>query len=598
MSKIIKYAPTFIAFFMLSNSIYSAEISDEQKALLESLPADQRDGIMSKIQRAQGLQEEIEEAFEEQETLVERPELEEIDEDEVCLDCIYGYDFFKFSPTTFAPIQNSPVSSSYILGPGDKLRINYFGNEESESESYVSREGFVILPLIGPVNLIGLTFEEATDYIKKQVSQKLIGIDVTISLSELRSISVYILGQAYKPGKYTLSGLSSITNALFVSGGVNEKGSLRNIQLKRNDKVVTTYDFYDFLINGSSNTEANLQDGDVLFIPFIENRVTMGGAFKRPHIYEFKEGETVEDAVNLAGGYIANVAPNAQIEINSVDTNLFERKIKYVGRNTNLQDRLNNEDVITISSKSTLLPQIITLTGEVVNPGQYSILEGDTILDIINRAGGYNNDSFTEGAVYLREDVAKQQKLGFERSADELEDTLVSIISNMDAQITEFSLAPIGRLINRLREEEPIGRFVVDVDFLTLKTDPLKNFKVRGGDSLFIPKRPNTVSVVGEVLYTASQSYDPNLSAQDYIDQSGGLKEAADKDRVFVIGPNGKSQLVKRSLFNSSNSILPGSTIVVPRDPRPLDGVGLTQIITPVLADLATSAAAIAAISD
>ena len=177
----------------------------------------------------------------------------------------------------------------------------------------------------------------------------------------------------------------------------------------------------------------------------------------------------------------------------------------------------NNEDVISVSSKSTLLPQLITLSGEVVNPGQYSILEGDTILDIINRAGGYTDDSFTDGAVYLREDVAEQQKLGFERSADELEDTLVSIISNMDAQITEFSLAPIGRLISRLRTEEPIGRFVVDVDYLTLKTDPLKNFRVRGGDSLYIPKRPNTVSVVGEVLYTASQSYNPNLSAKNIL---------------------------------------------------------------------------------
>ncbi len=593
-----KHYLLLITVLLTGYFIQAAEISDEQQALLDSLPADQRDGILSKIKRAQGLQEEIEEAFEETESLVERPELEELEEDEICEDCIYGYDFFKFSPTTFAPIQNSPVSSSYILGPGDKLTINYFGNEESETETYVSREGFIILPLIGRVNLIGLTFEEATEYIEKQVSQKLIGIDVTISLSELRSISVFIIGEAYKPGKYTLSGLSSITNALFVSGGVNENGSLRNIQLKRNNEIITTYDFYDFLINGSSETEANLQDGDVLFIPFIENRVRLGGAFKRPHIYEFKQGETIGDAIKFAGGFMSNVAPDAQIEINSVDSNLFERRIRYISRNSTLNNSLINEDIITISSKSILQPQIMTITGEVVNPGQYSIIDGDTVLDLINRAGGYTDNSFSEGAVYLRKDVADQQKLGFLRSADELEDTLVSIISNMDAQITEFSLAPIGRLIQRLREEEPVGRFVVDVDYLTLKTDPLKNFRVRGGDSLFIPKRPNTVSVVGEVLYAASQSYNPNLSARDYIDLSGGLKDVADQDRVFVIGPNGKSALVKRSLFGARNSILPGSTIVVPRDPRPLDGVALTQIITPVLADLATSAAAIAAISD
>ena len=598
MKTLNKHYLLLITVLLTGYFIQAAEISDEQQALLDSLPADQRDGILSKIQRAQGLQEEIEEAFEETESLVERPELEELEEDEICEDCIYGYDFFKFSPTTFAPIQNSPVSSSYILGPGDKLTINYFGNEESETETYVSREGFIILPLIGRVNLIGLTFEEATEYIEKQVSQKLIGIDVTISLSELRSISVFIIGEAYKPGKYTLSGLSSITNALFVSGGVNENGSLRNIQLKRNNEIITTYDFYDFLINGSSETEANLQDGDVLFIPFIENRVRLGGAFKRPHIYEFKQGETIGDAIKFAGGFMSNVAPDAQIEINSVDSNLFERRIRYISRNSTLNNSLVNEDIITISSKSILQPQIMTITGEVVNPGQYSIIDGDTVLDLINRAGGYTDNSFSEGAVYLRKDVADQQKLGFLRSADELEDTLVSIISNMDAQITEFSLAPIGRLIQRLREEEPVGRFVVDVDYLTLKTDPLKNFRVRGGDSLFIPKRPNTVSVVGEVLYAASQSYDPNLSARDYIDLSGGLKDVADQDRVFVIGPNGKSALVKRSLFGARNSILPGSTIVVPRDPRPLDGVALTQIITPVLADLATSAAAIAAISD
>lgn len=598
MKTLNKHYLLLITVLLTGYFIQAAEISDEQQALLDSLPADQRDGILSKIKRAQGLQEEIEEAFEETESLVERPELEELEEDEICEDCIYGYDFFQFSPTTFAPIQNSPVSSSYILGPGDKLTINYFGNEESETETYVSREGFIILPLIGRVNLIGLTFEEATEYIEKQVSQKLIGIDVTISLSELRSISVFIIGEAYKPGKYTLSGLSSITNALFVSGGVNENGSLRNIQLKRNNEIITTYDFYDFLINGSSETEANLQDGDVLFIPFIENRVRLGGAFKRPHIYEFKQGETIGDAIKFAGGFMSNVAPDAQIEINSVDSNLFERRIRYISRNSTLNNSLINEDIITISSKSILQPQIMTITGEVVNPGQYSIIDGDTVLDLINRAGGYTDNSFSEGAVYLRKDVAEQQKLGFLRSADELEDTLVSIISNMDAQITEFSLAPIGRLIQRLREEEPVGRFVVDVDYLTLKTDPLKNFRVRGGDSLFIPKRPNTVSVVGEVLYAASQSYDPNLSARDYIDLSGGLKDVADQDRVFVIGPNGKSALVKRSLFGARNSILPGSTIVVPRDPRPLDGVALTQIITPVLADLATSAAAIAAISD
>ena len=176
---------------------------------------------------------------------------------------------------------------------------------------------------------------------------------------------------------------------------------------------------------------------------------------------------------------------------------------------------------------------------------------------------------------------------------------MISVVSNFDGeQITEFSLAPIGRLVNRLREEEPMGRFVVDVDYLSLKTDPLKNFRVRGGDSLYIPKRPNTVSIVGEVYNTSSQSYNPEYGARDYINLAGGFKDVSDDGRVFIIGPNGKSSLVKRSFFSANNVILPGSTIVVPRNPRPLDGVALAELITPILADLATSAAAIAAISD
>ena len=123
---------------------------------------------------------------------------------------------------------------------------------------------------------------------------------------------MYVLGEAYKPGLYTMSGLSSISNALFVSGGVNEQGSLRNIQLKRNGEIIGTYDFYDFLLKGQINKNLRLQDGDIIFIPFIQNKVRSGGAFKRPYIYEFLEGETIYDAVQLAGGYSSDVPPNAR----------------------------------------------------------------------------------------------------------------------------------------------------------------------------------------------------------------------------------------------------------------------------------------------
>ena len=159
-------------------------------------------------------------------------------------------------------------------------------------------------------------------------------------------------------------------------------------------------------------------------------------------------------------------------------------------------------------------------------------------------------------------------------------------------------MAPLSKLITRLRESEPLGRVVVDLDILSLRTNPISNFKLQDGDVLFVPTRPNSVSIVGEVLNSSTQSFNPDLGAFDYINLAGGLRDSADENKIFVILPNGQSRIIKKSFFSSQNYVLPGSTIVVTRESRPLDGINLAQIITPILADLATSAAAIAAISN
>lgn len=578
-----------------------AELSPEQEALLETLPPDQRDALKIKMEDAQRLKEDIDEAFEgEDPLLIERPELDDDYNEIICKECIYGYEFFRFSPSTFAPASSAPVSYEYILGPGDKLKITYYGNEEDVSEAFLSREGTIILPSLGPINLIGLSYAEAISAIKGKVSNELIGTDVSVSLTELRSINIYMLGEAYKPGVYTLSSLSTVTNALFITGGVNKNGSLRNIKVRRNNKEIATYDFYEFLLNGSLNSDVKLQDGDVLFVPFIENKVKLGGAFKRPHLYEFVLGETVEDAIDLGGGYASDVRPKASIELSTIDQEDFTRKIiDLLPGDEGFTRALIDGDMLNISSKSGIQSESIKLSGEFQNPGEYSINPGDTILDVINRAGGYTSQAYTEGAIFLREKVAESQKAAFERSADELEKTIIDIITKGALpNISEFTLAPLSALIRRLRDEEPPGRMVVDVDSLKLRTDPIINFRVQNSDSLYVPRRPDSVSVVGEVLNTSTLGFKANLDVFGYIDLAGGLSDSADETKIFVILPNGQSKLVKKTLFSSSNFILPGSTIVVSRDPRPFDAISLTQIITPILADLATSAAAIAAISD
>ena len=594
-----------IAFALLISIFpYSAigqdDLPPEQLAMLEQLPPDQRESIKEKLRVATGLQGEIEQAFEEVISLVKKPELKDLkDQDGYCSECIYGFNFFQFSPSTFAPSDDTPINSSYSMGPGDKLLVNYYGSDEKTEEVFVNREGIVVLPLLGPVNVTGMTYGEASKYIQDKAKSELIGTQINISIREVRSVGVYVLGEAYKPGKYLLSGLSTVTNALFISGGVNKKGSLRNIQIKRNNKTVATYDFYDFLLKGSLDSEVTLQDGDIIFIPFIENSVIMGGAFKRPHRYEFKEGETLRDVVELAGGFDTEVMDGARIELSTLDRSASTRSLTYLNLAEDAKKLIKDGDVLNVSFTSGLTPQSITLTGEVKNPGEYSIRPGETILEIINRAGGYTDEAYFQGAVFLRKAVAKSQKEAFARSADQLENTIVDVITNnAGSSISESTLVPLSNLITKLRLEEPPGRMVVDLDTLKLKTDPIANFPVKNRDSLFIPERPSFVSIVGEVLNATTVGFNPDLSVDEYIDLAGGLNDAADRDKIFVILPDGKSQLVKRSLFSSSTYILPGSTIVITRDSRPFDAISLTQIITPILADLATSAAAIAAISD
>ena len=584
----------------LSDSASTRGLDADQKALLDSLPPDQRSSILGKMNKEMEIEDELDDVYKNETTLVQRPELED-EEQEIpdCKDCIFGYEFFKYSPSTFAQVSNIPISSDYILGPGDKLQITLFGNANAQFESFITREGMVYLPNLGPVNLLGLTFEDATKLIKNKVKSELIGTEVSISLKQLRSISIYLLGEAYKPGSYTVSGLSSVSNALFVSGGVNKNGSLRNIQVRRNNKTIATYDFYEFLLKGSLESDIRLQDGDIIFIPFIERRVKVGGAFRRPATFEFKDGESISDAIFLAGGFNSEVVEGQQLELGYIDRESYERKVTYIADYKKEDRKLQDGDTINISSKSGIAPETIKVTGQVLNPGEFSIQPGETILSILQRAGGITEDGYSEGAVFLRESVAEAQKSAFIRSADELEDTMIDIVTKGAIDnISEFTLTPISRLVAKLREEEPPGRMVVDLNYLSLKTDPGLNFRVQGGDTLHIPRRPNSISVVGEVLNASTLSFDPNKGVKDYIASSGGLNESADKEKIFIILPNGQSQLTKSSFFSSRYALLPGSTIVVSRDPRPFDAISITQIITPILADLATSAAAIAAISN
>ena len=534
-----------------------------------------------------------EEKFLELQTSVKRDEEEE---EEECLDCIYGYELFEQTPTTFALSSNVPVPNDYTLGPGDKLKLEYYGNNQDKVDGFISRSGFFNLPLLGPINIAGLEFSKAEELIKNRVRNELIGTEVFLSLSELKSINVYVVGAAYKPGTYTVGALSSLTNVIFATGGPSKVGSLRSIQVKRKGEVVTNYDFYDLILKGDTSKDIRLQEGDSVFYPLISSTIRIDGAVQRPGKFELLEGENLSDALEFSG--LKNTL-DQKIEFSRFNDSTKLREVSILDDNQVTRDRmLQSGDSINVLSNSNQIVSNVLLSGEFTYPGYYDISAGETVSEVINKAGGFTKNAYPEAAIFTRLSVKEQQKESFEKSAQNLERSLIDAISSGN-QIDGAAYQAISEFIEKLKDQEPIGRQVASIDEYSLRSDPSADFSFQDGDTLHVPKRSSSISVVGEVLNSTTHIYRENLSVDDYISLSGGTTDGADLSKIFVILPNGQALSFKRKLFqNDIDSLLLLSTIVVSRNPDPYNWFKLASVITPVLSDLAVSAAAIATISD
>ena len=295
----------------------------------------------------------------------------------------FGYDLFRGSPTTFAPVTEIPIPSEYTLGPGDVLRIQLWGKENKSLELPISRDGTISFPQSGPMSVAGMSFDEARQQIRKQVSEQYIGVQASVSLGELRSMRVFVLGEARNPGSYSVSSLSTITNALYVSGGIKQTGSLRNLQLKRNGKLVGTLDLYDLLLRGDSSHDNRLQPGDVIFIPPVGKRAGIEGEVYRPALYELRNENTLADLVRMAGGLTPQAYPQRiNIERTSEDFLRIIAEADYTvaeGKNARIQagDRAN------IPSISDITGQYIEISGAATRAGRFAWMPGMRVSSVI-----------------------------------------------------------------------------------------------------------------------------------------------------------------------------------------------------------------------
>jgi polysaccharide export outer membrane protein len=294
---------------------------------------------------------------------------------------IFGANLFGAPPSTFAPVDDVNVGPSYIIGPGDELRVQMSGQINQQLNVTVDRTGAISLPGIGPVHVAGLPFGQLGPYLRDQVGKIYRNFDLSVNLGALRTIQVFVVGQARRPGSYSVSSLSTLLNALFASGGPLPQGSLRDIQVKRGEQVITHFDLYDLLLHGDKTHDVSLATGDVIFIPTVGPQVAVVGSVSNPAVYELKGETTVGELLGLAGGQ-TNVAAGASVRLERIYDHTM-RSIEDVTLATGSAEPLHDGDILSVASVLDRFRDAVTLRGNVANPGRYMWHPGMRVSDLI-----------------------------------------------------------------------------------------------------------------------------------------------------------------------------------------------------------------------
>ena len=304
----------------------------------------------------------------------------------------YGLTLFDREVTTFAPVDNAPIPSDYVVGPGDSFNVLLIGTENQNLVLSVDREGVINFPRLGAIAVAGLPFSEAKRVIETRVNEQLIGAEAIISAGRLRAINVFMAGEVKTPGAYSVSGLTTVTQALFVAGGVSNIGSLRDIRVLRNNQLVATFDAYDLLLRGDASNDIRLQSGDVLFVPPVYATASIDGAVRRPAIYELIPGQSVADLVEMAGRYQTNAF------IKTVTMERFDRNNSLPELiNLDLTDSANTSlnlmdgDYIKVPVSGEIYSNSVQLKGAVVRPGIFAYYDGMRVSDLLPSVDSHLN---------------------------------------------------------------------------------------------------------------------------------------------------------------------------------------------------------------
>jgi len=524
---------------------------DYDEGFLKSLPED----VKTKLIEANTDKKEKEETqYRRPSTFIEKPFEEESDR--------FGIGIFSMMQTTLMPFNEPNFDGSYILDYGDVLQLQLVGQKSSISTLDIKRDGSINLEEIGKIFLSGLSLDNASDLIKAKVNTAYIGVESFVSLVNVRDIQVIVAGNVFNPGPYTLNGNSNIFHALNVSGGPSESGSFRSINLVRNNEIIQTIDLYDTFVRGKSSFNTRLRSGDLIFVNPVTNLVSIEGAVKRPGVFELLDEEELSVLIEFSNG-ITNKADKSDIKLFRIaEGNVIEINIEDIKDLNNLVSFDNDKLVIREYPFRS-----VTINGAVKKPGKYLINQGDGILQLVNRAGGYTDNAYPFGGVLENEST----RLINEMAITELHQSFVQAMRSnlMSTSLEEGSgQDSIMGLMADLESTPVSGRVSAEFDLEMLENDESKDIKLQDGDIITIPEFLDHVYIFGEVSSQGTVRYSSDMDLKYYLDQKGGYNDYADQNAVFILHANGETvRAGSKNLFVNSKqyNIYPGSVIFVPR---------------------------------
>lgn len=409
---------------------------------------------------------------------------------------IFGHDMFNGKDLTFEPSTSLATPRNYRLGPGDEVIIDIWGASQSTVREVISPDGNIMVEELGPIYLNGMTVEKADQYVKKVFSQIYSGLSngsdessIKLSLGQNRSIQVNVLGEVENPGTYILSSFASMFNALYMAGGPTEIGSLRNVKLYRGGKMAASLDVYDFLFNGTLPGDITLQDNDVVMVPAQTALVCIDGSIRRPMFYEMKQGESLANLIDYAGGLAGNAYRN---DVRVIRMGQVQRSIHTVAANEQNSFAMSDGDSVFVDSTQTTFSNMAEVRGAVFRPGMFQT-DGSikTVRDLVQAAGGLREDAYPTRALLSR--------------------------TNPDLTLNNLAIDIQGIIEGRCSDVE-----------------------IRKNDVLFIPSHfdmgeRKTLSIYGEVMFPGDYHYADNTGIEDMVLQAGGLKVDASVSKIDVV---------------------------------------------------------------